>query len=449
MNQHPNHPPEIRTDAMTWRSRIIQTFVLLAFGALFLVPLLTYGCRGEIERWKIANAILKFEGAEDQTVRDAALKVMEAAVARIPEDAQQTSGLAQRLAASGRAQDGLNLCDTWLARDSDSNHEIAEVLGAKSICLQALGQWPEALATLKQTPREVLSSSDMNHGNNLSYFRALADTELDAAKADMDRVLEQLSQPGEWPLNRPLPFQAKTVIAATIVLRALGERETLIPELDEIIEQYEQSAHRSDSRMIDLVYNGATFGFPFTPDVEKAVSRRERHEIERLTDALAVLLTLRGLIYRDTGDDSAMTRDRIRVAELGNDSQRLADSQPDTVMCLNTLLDASIYLDTRGFVLFKKKQPGAALRDLNLAILAAETVVKAIDSPLLNSVTLSTRIAATDEDRERFRNVQTHNLSVLYYHRMMLYRSHGANSNADADVQRIEELGFDAAVPRF
>ena len=72
MNQ-PSETPNERLNAgvpKSWRGRVLQAAVIVAFAVLFFVPLGMYGCGAEIDRWKIANALLRFdEGEQDEAIK--------------------------------------------------------------------------------------------------------------------------------------------------------------------------------------------------------------------------------------------------------------------------------------------------------------------------------------------------------------------------------------------
>ena len=178
--------------------------------------------------------------------------------------------------------------------------------------------------------------------------------------------------------------------------------------------------------------------------------------------SLVSLLTVRALIYQDLDRQESANADRIRVRELGYDADQLAERLPDKFTCLEALISATTYLDTRGFVfgllpwndvpideeyaadsLSRKSSYRESITDLNMAVASANTARLAIEGSLYNSPRLP-----VSGVQNIYREIKR-NEAVLLFHRAQVHERAGLLGRAKRDRQMIESLGFDPAANLF
>ncbi|MEM7453977.1 MAG: hypothetical protein AAF456_06430 [Planctomycetota bacterium] len=425
----------------TLRQHLLQGAAILAFTALFAGPLITYGCRGEVDRWRAASAMLQYENGEVAE----AIATMEQIVEDSDDEPSLIRSLAAMLRDTGRAGDAVDLCDKWLEKSSGAHPvDRARMLEMKASCQQMQGEAMSALETIKELHSmagSVSTASPLAWLNDLAYYRALAGTELGQAEDDMNRVIEENESDPNWQVKRPVAFHAKTALCAAIVLRDLDRADEAIDVLDRWINRYEDLGFERESRLVEWIYQSAT-QFPFKPEVEKQLTAGRREVIDRSNAGLAMMLTLRALIAQSEGDTDRMETDRIRIASLGFESEWLAERLPTMPDCIVTLEESQAYLDTRGYVRVMQKKYRLAMPDLNLAILASETLADAMNSPLFNSIELSSSMG-TNESRDKRMQLVIKTQAILLAHRMQAYQESGRQDLADRDAEQIRELGFD------
>lgn len=415
---------------------MMQWSILALFSMLVLVPLMSYGCRGERVKWQTAAAMTLY----NQGNREQAIEHMTKMASDFRNDDATSALYASLLAENGRAKEGLAWCEKGLENQSNS----IRLIECKANCEQHLGLPTEALKTSKSidalTSRSEASSS--RRLNNLAYYRALAGDELGQARRDMEGVIREQTKFSGWANGFNLNLMDRTLVCAAIVARKMDrQHETL----DWLGEHIDEKAAEEDERGVDLtttVYERMRGDFPLTESAEKRTTDSLRTRLSESRDGLAFLLLMRALIYQDLGEAQKAEHDRLTMKTLGFDEDKMLSSLPSNPQCFNTLDLAATYLDTYGYVLLKQKSFFKARKNLDVAILASETNLLALDSPLHNNS--EEMMFDANERRPLYERIA----AVLHYHRYQWYlRTQelvGEERGLELpDMRRIKELGFD------
>ncbi|NLF70013.1 MAG: hypothetical protein GX575_13285 [Candidatus Anammoximicrobium sp.] len=135
---------------------------------------------------------------------------------------------------------------------------------------------------------------------------------------------------------------------------------------------------------------------------------------------------LNGLAYAQSLDTA---KDPELDEALGNASQALNLAGQDAAI-----------LDTRGYIQYRRGDLKAAEADLNLAVTGMELQHKQFEQ---------TRQYTDQREFARQLKKSRKSLAVIRYHRALVYDALGMTKEADADRQRVRELGFDPAPHLF
>ena len=432
MNDRIEHP------LLTW-----LTVAVLA--SIALVPLVVFGIGPEMARWDAAQAETFFRQGETED----ALYQLRSAAQRSPRDPVLQLLLANHLIESDDPEGGIELANKVLER-YPGHRRALETLARGD---QKLGDFDGALKAMERFAQSVNTSSmDVGMLNNLSYFQALAKSDLSLASANMDRAIAALTAQ-EWSLNiESLPV--RSLIASVIVGRHCNGQDDVQKLLNQEIERRDAEIYSLRSQTIKTVYRNSREEFPFYEPPDSRV-RLTRELLRKQEESLAALLTCRALLHQDAGRESLCDSDRLQVKELEFDASDIAGRLPAELECLQLLQSASQFLDTRGFVrgrlpwtdsfdewvklpTTKRHQfshSSLAGRDLDHAILATRIFLKSLDSGLHNTMD-----DPVDLDELRKSYVET--LAIELNHRAMLMRRSGDSPAADADETEIRDLGF-------
>lgn len=429
------------------RRSFVQNIVLAIFCLLVAGPIATYGCRGERAKWTAASAMNLYERGD----RDAALKQLEAAVVDSNYDPNLGARLANLLAENGNAKHGLEICDKVLEMHRDPNLTINTVL-SQSTCEQYLDRPEQALETLKSVYDLVGPSAqiDDHRLNNLAYYRALANVELQQAQVEIRQAIANLNNQATWPTGFDLTLSARTLMAIGLISRQLDHQRDALKLLDGEIANLTELESSEDHSLSETIYQAIQDTFPVKlKSEEEQITVTERLPLNRSRDCLAFLLVTRALIQQDLGNDRQCDLDRARIVKLGYQPDDLLEQLPSLLQCLAAFDQAATYLDTHGFVLLQEGAYVSARENLDLAIAAAEFNLLALDSPLHNS---NEEVPFDLEQRKReYGRIA----AVLHYHRYQLFKRAGLADGQDDgfevpdDAERIRELGFDPSSRLF
>jgi len=420
--------------------------VVAVVSSFALVPICFYGCGPEWARWDAAQAMQFYDRGETKD----ALYQLECAVEKSPRDPVIKLLLARGLMRAGKSSEGLAVTEQVLEQYPNNRSALL----AKSECQQRCGDFIGGLETYQLYEDSNKSFvSDVNSWNQLAYYRALAKKDLHLASDDIDRVVKSRSRE-RWACG-DLSLAQKSIVAAAIISRSTGVLDSVLEELELQINATDYLVNVKRTSLIEQIYDKVQTEPTFTETMSDPI-RDARYTLRSHEESLAVLLTCRALIYQDLGETGFCLNDRQHVRELEFDAQQIAALLPSEEQCLHTLVEGSIYLDTRGFVgslliwlddnAKLRNMPDEqrrryssytdALADLNTAVLAAETFLNSIDGPLHNRMESSF-------DRDEAKSQWKRHCAVMLYHRMLLHQRKGLVDLAEADRKRVVALGFE------
>jgi hypothetical protein len=173
-----------------------------------------------------------------------------------------------------------------------------------------------------------------------------------------------------------------------------------------------------------------------------------RKDNQRMTESLAMLVTLRAFLHQQQGDEELSMRDRQYVLGLGYDPRQLLEKMPSTRHSILISQHATSYLDTRGYLNYRKKKIKQAQADLDDAVFGSEVFYYAItndnSSQEMIQIIRSMNPTAQPDTLEKLKK----SLAVILYHRMLAQKkSNPAAANRDAE--KIKNLGFEASDKLF
>ncbi len=400
-----------------------------------------------------------------------AIELMEEALKRSPNDCSIKLRLARLLAENGQGELGIGHCDECL--ETRPHNGMARQV--RSSCLQYLGRFEESLEEYKECLSGTVSRSPVEK-NNLAYFRALANKELDKAARDIQSAIESIESES-WGCRYLVPLQVRTAVSAGLISRHIDRQASALCPLTSKIEQYKQRMAKQSELIRNMIALEMQIEFPFGKQTEnQLLFARGNHEVQR--NCLGLLCTTRALVLEDLGQSCDADKDRAYVEELGFDFDELVMELPSDESCLQEL-ENSFFLDTRGFISslreWENEERGTefyvssgnipdddaisaaalrpakatarklvippssyedALEDLDFAVLAARYGQLALDSPLYNRPDISARqVKISKRHSKRL-------TAVLLYHRMQIHLRGGNQKAAAIDQRRIERLGL-------
>ncbi len=114
-------------------------------------------------------------------------------------------------------------------------------------------------------------------------------------------------------------------------------------------------------------------------------------------------------------------------------SPELDKALENITQALNLVGQNAAMLDTRGYIHYRRGNLAAAIADLNLAVQRMEQEHKEMQQ---------TRQYVDRREFERELQKSRKSLAVIRYHRAVVFDALGKPTEADADRQRVRELGF-------
>jgi len=426
------------------------------------------GCNQDRAQWKVAAAI----NEEKNGNPEAAIELLQTALRLDPDSVFIKTGLASLLAENDQGDLGLTLCDEVL----ESNPGFKEAWRSRSNCLMLLGRFDEALADYQKYVAKNIDK-EPNQLNQLAYYRGLAGHELDKALQQINLGIKKSEQNQHWGRFSVVPIEISSVVSAGLISRYTTDGHLLVMGLlnDSILKEQQiwLDMNARFERVLARHKQENESG-----EADKLRAERQRTEAKRASDSLqnisgnlTVLLATRSLIFEDQGQSKLADLDRLWLEQIGFEPQELYDALPSDTECLAALSQGEAYLDTRGFILTQMPwlpnwtQPSGsviqmedkssilrsawspstsygsyteALRDLDLAVAAAEVHLLSLDTDLFN------RIEIPVEEVSTRRPIGARMVAVLRNHRRQAHLKANQLEAAEQDLLRIQELGFEA-----
>ncbi len=139
--------------------------------------------------------------------------------------------------------------------------------------------------------------------------------------------------------------------------------------------------------------------------------------------------------------DPAPWNNRAYARALGNMELDTALSDIEHAIELSGEKDGNevaAYLDTRGYIRFRLGQHEAALADLNRAVELAQRAYEQLQQA-------DEQTADSANGQKRRTRLAREELAVILHHRGLTHRALGHTAQADEDLQRAKQLGYDPA----
>ncbi len=421
-----------------WRDLAIVVGFILLVG----IPMLRWVPTQEMARWQAARAVELYLNGEPQT----AIEKLEQAVAQLPGDYSLQLRLVDWLLKRDEPQRAREILDGTLKRIEPLANST---LSGASLWLQALSlkagvQWMQsdhqgALATVKQQQDQMRGSSEtmqLSQLNEITYFRALTGLELEEGRTGMAQLIDMKILKLDKTRKYSARLRSTGIIAAALLEYRLGKTQHTRDALDREIE-LTQAGY--DTLLQDLqvrIYLAMTrSGLPIEVASRDKAEQRRR-QLSSVAAELAALLAVRAFGHDRQGDRERADADRQRVAQLGFNSGLVLEQFPPDLDLLYYLEVCMQYLDTVGYLQHRAGESAGGLRDLNLAIAAAEVFVSTFNTDLQNLPELSfdQRQRQVDSD---------HMLAVLYQHRWQALTALRLGKQAAQDADKLNQLGYD------
>ncbi|MGI9519497.1 MAG: tetratricopeptide repeat protein [Pirellulaceae bacterium] len=437
MNEYPRQPEKA--------SRGMP--VIIGVVLLVLVPVMVYGCRGELDRWRAAVVMERYLDGDKQQGIVQLTQIAE----RLPNNIGLQATLARWMLDDERPEDALELINAIPEEKRD-----ARIQAIRQDCLLASGRPEEALEAYRAAnPANINRGYEqkLQHRNTLSYLQALAGQELRLALKNSRYVVNETAGAWNHLEDVKLPTHLQVYFCATILYREQAQRtveqgdtavaetftQTALDQLSPVIEELRRERNVISRLDPQAISEALLSLFGMQADEQETKLPQVARKKEENAHALAAFLTLRALIYQDLGEQESSWADRRAIMELGYDPEMVASKFPELQLCAVQLLRLAPFLDTRGCVQYQMNVLESALVDLNAAVAAQRTIV---DVPFAAP---RTRFEASLDPREQYEffvRGPKKSLAVLLYHRSWILRELGAEKSAQADAAEIRELGF-------
>lgn len=411
--------------------------------ALLGLPLASYYLPREQARWTEARAVeAQLNGQLPEAIR-----LMQSALARAPEDRWLSLRLAEFHQEAGEPHAAIKLCDELLkyseGQSGSAMFGAERFLSRLYICklyseLQ-LGHGEVALDYAKRRdnlgsrPRQTLEGL-----NSLAYIRALTGLEPDQARWCISQILQEFQEPPDSRLSQPTNLAMRTLTAGAILSRRFERQADFLPLISASLRQLEQLEIDFQRGLLAAATSELQEMPPDKlPDGKFAGDNRAL--LGQIAQNRASLLLLRALLQDDLGNRSDSLADRRTARQLGCDEESWLKKLPSDVNALQFGETGSNLLDTEACVKFSgapsEPQQTRALELLDIAIATDEIVLLGWNSDLPNQIQLNQDLRAWQRNVSR-------GLAVKLRHRKALLEALRLPEQAEKDAVRIRELGF-------
>lgn len=404
--------------------------VILVFLALVVIPVGYYGFNSEFARWKAARAELLYDADEIEQ----SLELMQRSVEQAPHNQDLKLSFAYKLMRHGQAERALELIDEVI----DYSTNPRESIEAKAQCLMYLGRAQESLTYIKSAS-DYLDTSQYQQPirlNTMAYYRALAKKELVQANEDISKSI-RMTQELTWWLDSRLPMSLadQTLLATAVVALGVDQSELAVGKLSERIDEMRLQNQQYQELVSREVY------FLMSSDTSLDASRQselkiQQYQMHAKQQFLAVLLVVRSFIHQETGKQRECDLDRLEIDALGFDADELLAGIPDDWQLMSIMTNGGQFLDTDAMVkIATGRKLEEAIAELDTSVLAFTVLSLTGQGSLRNTL--------RDESGQSFdeRDIR-HSEAVIRSHRAQAKIQLGLPIEAERDLQRIEELGF-------
>ena len=398
---YPPHSSQAPESPAPERSPTSTRWLVLVVIMLVAVPLVWQEIPHEISRW--------YDAAADEHLAADELQAAQAALRQSldwnPKNADALLRRAEIHRRAGSYAEGLQDCELALQVRPTSGVALAK----KSEFKHLLGQAEEATAIWK----ELLANSPQNPQllNAVAYGQAVGNIDLDDGLQNIEQAIRELGG------------YEQMLVAFGNMHFVCGERQRAFDLFDTAF----LIAAAEKRSLSSQLHDGQTY--------------QEQHPINRRLAAVDAFIekteqhTAR-LLRRAAGDgEKAAGGLRQWFTQMMDQTQLTANGfEPQLVMSQANLY--ANYLDTRGYLHYRRGDIGAALSDLDLAVEQMELVHEVRMQAHEEQASEQTKAIFAEELES-----MTHALAVMLYHRSRVLEQMHRDTEAKADLERIRELG--------
>ncbi len=308
--------------------------------------------------------------------------------------------------------------------DLDRASELSGDLGTnllRSSVLAEMGRFDEAAQLCKQRVQQIVKDGDTVSSsllNQWAYMRALADTELEQARSDIDTAIEE-----EHNETLMLTPEGYLYLAAGTQYFTDGRPARALSLMNRAVKQIHQQYVRTEQRRQALGRDDEQYN--------------ERLEI--LRQLLAKSLYQRWRTNQKLKRSEAAEKDAELLAKLGFEPTNALKPQLSLAGVLQQILTTAAFYDTRGYVAWRQGDASRATADLKTAVKFAQLGSLALDwfLDMRQHLTPDTRQIEQQVDESK------ETMAVLLYHRSLAHELAGREELAEADRQQVREMGFE------
>ena len=423
----------------SWVGRVAIILLL----SLVVLPFFSYWLRPATARWRTASAIESTLNGN----REQAVAILESAVALSPDDWRIQLRLGNLLNELGRGQLANAICEKIItAADGGLQDERSRriqkfnALNCKITAELIMGDRNGALASAKEA--ELLGEglvSEVNRLNEIAYRRALVGSELGQATWAINKVLRNAENQPTADSFQPVSLRARGLLAAVLLSRRFNQSSQVIKPLNGEIEFLQTVMEMTRTKIMERAYawigtRRDSEAFPGSRIADLRLSSdATRHD-------LASLLLARALLMDDAKQAETSVADRTAAHQLGFDEQSWLAGLRTDIDCLIDCETAATFLDTNACVNFKSTNDefliNKAIEEMDIAVACAGMNLVGWERDLHNQLEVPVDIRESRYEARR-------SLAVLLRHRQEMLRSVGKFEQAEIDLARINELGFE------
>lgn len=268
--------------------------------------------------------------------------------------------------------------------------------------------------------------------NGTAYVRAVGDFDLDAALNDVEQAIEQFG--GDFNVAQ----------RGGVLLLEVGDPKQAVRLFSQALDMTAQDAKRVEKQL-----ETAREARDFLGEFVDPTSLEQQADV--IDTRLARLHFYRSRAEKAAGDAEQAKQD---LDQAGSKQQRkawddelAALSEQDFVGLSGDAIGYAAYIDTRGYLRYRLGDNEAALRDLTTAVDLAE----AGNNYFRHSAYYQGLLGyPTSPDEARYKQHKSDmSLAVLHYHRALALEALGRNDEAEAELDRVRELGFEPGPELF
>jgi len=406
----------------------LTTWLVVAFTvALVALPVSARLLINNSAVWQIAVAERQYANGQTEEAISKLTQIADGA----PNDIDVQSKVAVWMAENGQAEIATEIAEQLAITFPND----PTMLLTQSFVFQQSKDFEKAVEALEKLSRMNLSpDARIGIQNDLAYYRALADKNVTLGLAEIGLSISAVESRFQGRFASSLGFP-ECVLASVFSLRGFEQTTPLMEQsLDDQIRSRVEMLWDAKLEFHDDVTQLFAQGHRLDAERKKRLSelRESRQETK---ESLAMLLSIRAMVYQQKDQDELSIKDRRFVIGLGYEPSEMIESLPAGIDAMIILERASAYLDTKGFLLYRTKNFQNALHDADLSVVSALTTFEILSNPDQDKISKADLARWNIADLNR-------QIAVLRYHRMLVLEELDRDE-ALAERLAIKQLGFE------